>query len=315
MQYKWYITFHGGTENKDLNNIHAFSADGKRKGKALEKASLPASVSIRELRGLVFGPDGDLYLANAYHEFSQVIRFHGEQNKDGLHVFKEVFVQSSPTANPGIDHPFSVAFGPQGDLFVTSQNTNLTLRYHGPRSMAGKPGTPMPLPSALAELKGHTFAPGTFCASTKEVPDGLICVRKAMVAAGTLFVVDRDADGVRKYDPDTGAFRGLISASGLIDKPINLAVADGFLYIGNRGNESVAKYDLHNGKVTPFIAPKAGGLNNPSGIAIGPDGFIYVGSRGTKQVLRYHLADGRADKHPFIDDLEDEPEFIEMAPF
>jgi DNA-binding beta-propeller fold protein YncE len=172
----------------------------------------------------------------------------------------------------------------------------------------------MPIAPALAKMNNRQFMPGTFCASAGEVPDGLKVVRKAVFAAGRLYVADRDADCVRKYDPDTGACLGVIAAPHLIDKPIHLVVNGGALYIGNRGNESVVKCDLHSENVVPFIRPKDGGLDNPSGMAIGEDGYLYVASRGTRQVLRYLLADGRADKHPFIDKLDDEPEFIALVP-
>lgn len=311
MKHEWYLTFHGGEGRSDLNSIHAYSDDGKKRGKALDRASLPATVELRELRGHTFGPDGDLYVANAFRDFSQILRFHGARDKQGKHAFRDVFVQNDAVRNPGLSHPFNVVFDAHGDLYVTSQNTSLTLRYHGPKSTAGQPGAPMPLPPALAQVKNQKFSPGTFCASAREVPNGLKVVREALFAAGHLYVVDRDADCVRKYDPGTGAYLGAIAAPDLIDKPIQLAVSGDVLYIGNRGNESVVKCDLHNEQVVPFIHPKAGGLNNPSGLAFGDDGYFYVASRGSRQILRYRLADGLPDKHPFIDDLEDEPEFIE----
>jgi sugar lactone lactonase YvrE len=55
-------------------------------------------------------------------------------------------------------------------------------------------------------------------------------------------------------------------------------------------------------------------LKNPAGLAFGNDGFFYVASRGSRQILRYRLEDGRPDKHPFIDALADDPEFIEPVP-
>ncbi len=45
----------------------------------------------------------------------------------------------------------------------------------------------------------------------------------------------------------------------------------------------------------------------------GNDGHLYVASRGTWQILRYRFSDDRADAWPFIDDLDDEPEFIERV--
>lgn len=313
MKREWHLTFHGGDGRSDLNSIHAYSTEGKKIGKVLERTSLPAEVELRELRGHVFGPDGDLYVANAFKEQSQILRFHGSRNKRGRHAFRDVFVKNDGVQNPGLSHPFNVVFDASGDMFVTSQNTSLALRYHGPKSTSGPAGTPMPLAPALTQMSNQKFSPGTFCASGTQVPDGLKVVRKAVFAAGLLCVADRDAECVRKYDPGTGAYRGEIVAPGMIDKPIHLAVSGDVLYIGNRGNESVVKCDLPRGLVTPFIHPKAGGLDNPSGLAFGDDGYFYVGSRGTHQILRYRLSDGLPDRRPFIDNLDDEPEFIEMV--
>lgn len=313
MKRAWYLTFHGGDGRSDLNSIHAYAADGKKIGKVLDRASLLPTVELRELRGHTFGPDGELYVANAYKDFSQVLRFRGARDKNGKHAFRDVFVQNDDVRNPGLSHPFNIVFDVYGDLFVTSQNTSLTLRYHGPQSRAGEAGTPMPLAPSLALTTNQKFSPGTFCASANEVPDGLKVVRKAIFAAGRLYVADRDADCVRKYDPMTGASLGAIVAPRMIDKPIHLVASGDALYIGNRGNESVVKYDLHSEQVMPFIHPKAGGLNNPSGLAIGEDGYFYVASRGSRQILRYRLSDGWPDRHPFIDHLEDEPEFIEAV--
>ena len=313
MKHRWHLTFHGGADRSDLNSIHVYSSEGSHFGKALDRASLPEDLELRELRGHTFGPDGDLYVANAFKEFSQIIRFHGARDRRGKHAFREVFVRNDPIANPGLSHPFSITFDRRGDLYVTSQNTSLTLRYHGPNSPAGQPGSPMLLPQSLANLKGRKSLPGTFCASASDMAHGLTVVREAAFAGGFLWVVDRDADCVRKYDPATGAYLDAIRARDLIDKPIHLAVDRSTLYIGNRGNESVVKCDLLTEEVTPFIRPKSGGLKNPSGLAIGGDGWFYAGSRGSRQILRYRLSDGSPDARPFIDDLKDEPEFIERV--
>jgi hypothetical protein len=313
MTRAWYLTFHGGTGRSDLNSVHVYSADGRHVGKALDRASLPATLELRELRGHAFGPDGDLYVANAFQDYSQIVRFHGSRDQRGKHAFREVFLQNDPVHNPGLSHPFNLVFDAHGDLYVTSQNTSLTLRYYGPNSTIGQPGSPMPLPSSLATVKDQTFCPGTFCASAKEIRHGLKVVREAVFARGFLWVADRDADCVRTYHPGTGAYLGKIAAQDVIDKPIHLAVRVNSLYIGNRGNESVAKCDLLSQRVTPFILPQAGGLKNPSGLAFGEDGYLYVASRGSHQILRYRLFDGSPDRRPFIDHLDDEPEFIELV--
>jgi hypothetical protein len=313
MKTEWYVTFHGGAEQKALNNIHVYSHDGQVLRKALDTDHLPAQVELRELRGFVFGSADGLFVANAFREYSQILRFSRKLDKHGQHHFREIFVKSDPVANPGLSHPFCLAFDRDGQLYVTSQNTNLVLRYYGPDSAEGLAGTPMPLPPALARLPFEMFSPGTFCASTKQVSHGLNAVRGAIFANGLLYVANRDFDCVSKFDPVTGTDRGRLIAPGLIDKPIHLAVSGDTLYIGNRGNESVVKCDLRTDGLTPFIAPKAGGLKNPAGLAFGNDGYIYVASRSSRQILRYRIDNGAPDHHPFVDNLHDEPEFIGLV--
>ncbi len=309
MKTEWYLTFHGGADRGDRNNLHVYDLDGRHLRKALDRDSLPPTVELRELRGFTFGPDGDLYVANSFREHSQILRFKGKLDRRHDHDFREVFVNADATTNPGLSHPFNLVFDSAGDLCVTSQNTSLVLRYHGPHSH--QPGSPMPLPPALAATAAH-FAPGTFCPAATQVSDGLHVVREALFDHGILYVVDRDADQVKRFDAATGDYLGPIEAHGAIDKPIHLALHRSTLFIGNRGNESVVRCDLLTGKVSPFIAPKAGGLRNPAGLAIGPDGFFYVASRGSHQILRYRLDDGLPAPRPFIDNLEDEPEFLEL---
>src|SRR3954451_18670627 len=130
MAQVWYVTFHGGDEDEAWNNIHVFSLDGKPLGKALATHSLPDDLELRELRGFAFGPDGDLYVANAYKGASQVLRFAGQPGADGKHAFREVYVERHAD-NPGLHHPFDVTFGPDGHLYVPSQDTNVVGRYFG----------------------------------------------------------------------------------------------------------------------------------------------------------------------------------------
>ena len=101
MKSEWYISFHGGDEAATLNNIHVFSTNGVFLRKALKKDSLPASVTLRELRGFAFGPDGDLYVANAFQDYSQILRFHGKLDAKGQHAFRDVFTSYDAQVNPG----------------------------------------------------------------------------------------------------------------------------------------------------------------------------------------------------------------------
>src|SRR6266478_7806167 len=199
MSKEWYVSFHGGEEKASLNNIHVYSTEGMKLRKALNKKSLREGTTLRELRGFVFGPDQNLYVVNAYFEYSEVLKFRGALNENGQHDFAEVFVKRHAEMNPGIDHPFNLAFDAEGDLYVSSQNTNLIARYHGPASKTGKTGTPMPLPESL-HRENVDLPPGTFIPSAKLASNGLLEVSAVIFAPNNdLYVADRAADCVRIY--------------------------------------------------------------------------------------------------------------------
>jgi hypothetical protein len=290
MPKEWYVSFHGGEEESTLNNIHVYSTDGKRLRKALNKKSLPAGIKLRELRGFVFGPDQNLYVVNAYFEYSQILKFNGTLNPNGQHDFAQVFVKRHAEMNPGIDHPFNLAFDSGGDLYVSSQNTSLIARYHGPESKKGKPGTPMPLPESL-RLEKADFPPGTFVPSAKLASNGLLDVRAVILTSNDeLYVADRAADCVRIYDARTGRhLRNLSPQNDQLDRPIHLLLSpDGrYLLIGSDGKDSILRHDLRHNSTAVFVEPKSAGLDGPAGIAFGDDGFLYVASRNSKEILRY----------------------------
>jgi DNA-binding beta-propeller fold protein YncE len=316
MAIEWYVSFHGGEEKAALNNIHVYSIDGKELRKALNKKSLPEGIKLRELRGFVFGPDQNLYVVNAYFEYSEVLKFKGALNKNGEHDFVEVFVKRHGQTNPGIDHPFNVVFDSYGDLYVSSQNTNLIARYHGPSSNRGKPGTPMPLPDSLLVKKAN-FPPGTFIPSANLVATGLLEVRAVIFASNDdLYVADRAGNCVRIYEGRSGRhLRNLVSRSDQLNRPIHLLLSpDGrYLFIGSGGNDSILRHDLQQGSTNVFVEPKSGGLNGPAGMAFGDDGFFYVASRNTKEILRFSSSDGQLHGKPFIKDLKDNPEFLMLV--
>lgn len=310
---RWYITFHGGNNPHEWNNIHIFDLAGKPLGKALATHSLPDDTNLLELRGFAFGPDGDLYVANANKNASQVLRFKGEPASDGKHPFREVYVEQHH-ANPGLAHPFDVAFGPDGHLYVPSQDTNVVGRYYGPQAADRQPGQPMPHPPALRDVDTKRLLAGTFVPSEKVVPRGVRTVRRAIFGPqGNLYVADRDSDSIKCYDGVSGEYQRDYRHHHLTT-PEHLAFRSGdSILAGSRDRHAVFVIDTATGAVLPLIEPGMGGLQAPAGLAFGPDGKLYVCSRETKQILRFDAETGKADPEPFIDGLEDYPEFISLV--
>ncbi len=311
---RWYISFHGGDDPHEWNNIHIFDLAGKPLGKALATHTLPVDLELRELRGFAFGPDGDLYVANAYKDASQVLRFGGMPGSDGKHPFREVYVEQYH-ANPGLAHPFDVAFGPDDHLYVPSQDTNVVGRYYGPRAAEGQSGRPMPHPPALRNSDTRRLLPGTFVPSEKHAPRGVRTVRRAIFGPdGNLYVADRDSDSVKRYDGISGEYQREYRHHQLTT-PVHLAFRSGGneLLVGSRDGHTVFSVNTVSGDVARLIEPGAGGLEAPAGLAFGPSGKLYVCSRETKQILRFDFETGKPDPQPFIDGLNDYPEFISLV--
>ncbi|MFT4039500.1 MAG: hypothetical protein QM692_15035 [Thermomicrobiales bacterium] len=310
----WYISFHGGDDTGEWNNIHVYDLDGKPLGKALAVHTLPAGLELRELRGFAFGPDGALYVANAYQHASQVLRFTGDVDARGQHRFIDIFVDRHQD-NPGLAHPFDVSFGPDNNLYVPSQDTNVVGRYHGPHAAGDIAGTPMPFPDALADENLKHVPPGTFVPSAEHLPDGVRTVRRTIFGQdGDLYVADRDTDSVKRYETPSGKLRAVYQHHKL-NKPVHLALRphDGALLVGSR--EQSAIYTVHpdDGALHELVKGEAGGLNAPAGMAIGPDGKLYVCSRLGKSILRFDAHTGAPDPEPFISGLGDYPEFISLV--
>ncbi|MFM9107658.1 MAG: hypothetical protein ACKOWF_13280 [Chloroflexota bacterium] len=308
----WYLSFHGGDDPGDRNNIHRYDAAGRHLGKALAHEGLPDGLALRELRGFVFGPDGDLYVANAWKGQSQILRFAGKPGADGRHAFRGVFIEQR-RADPGLAHPFDVAFGPDGSLFVPSQDSDIVGRYYGPAAADGAPGAPMPHPPAIAHLAG-SLPPGAFVPSHRHAADGLKAVRHAIFGAdGALYVADRDRDAVNRYDRESGALTRSYR-HGRLAAPVHLLPwpERDALLVGSRDRGTVIALDLASGEASDLLAKDAG-LKAPSGIAWGPDGLLHVADRTGRAVLRFDAGTG-ASRGALVEHLEDEPEFLAWVP-
>lgn len=161
----------------------------------------PRSGGLNIIIGLVFGPSGrnpnklDLYVSSGGTD--SVLRYDGTTG-----AFLGQFVASG---SGGLDHPESLSFGPDGNLYVAdasyNSNTPAVLRYHGPAGPA--PGAFMDafVPPGSGGLKtafGAIFGPDGNNDGNQD-----------------LYVADAEVEGssfnarnatVKRYDGVTGAF-------------------------------------------------------------------------------------------------------------
>jgi len=328
--YGFYVSFSGEVTQNPINNVYALSTAGV----TLSTAVLGANPrqAFQELRGMAFGPDGNFYVAQAWKGASAVMQFDGALSQGSYTMsFNENFVTASASA--GLVHPYQPVFGPDGNLYVSSQDTNVVTVFYGPEnSSAGQAG-----PDA-SSLPTGTFYPGTFVPAfsaavgippntSVPVADGGLTflttsssthsVRGlAFDSSGNLYVADEGNNRVAVFN-STGAVLGFItgSKSHTISEPVALCfdVAGETLYIASPGNNTIFTYDASGAGKSEFTAKlliSDASLDKLSGIAVDPSGNLYSCSRGDMTISIWTESNGAWSASSFAGPFTDSPEQI-----
>src|SRR5438093_8541886 len=177
----------------------------------------------------------------------------------------------------GLVEPEGIAFGPDGNFYVSSRS-NQVLRYDGPTGrflgvFAGGHGLLDPAGIAFGGPQNDLFV-------GSGVPD-----------EGT------GGNQVLRFDGRSGAFKAVVdpaNAAGLADPEGVTFGRDGLLYVLSSDNGEVLRYDpATNAFVDKFVPHAASGnLLDPTDLAFGPGGDLFVSSAETSEVKRYDAATG-----------------------
>ena len=165
--YGFYVSFSGESANP-ISNVYALTPDLETVSTQVLGAGPAPYLTFLGLRGMAFGPDGNLYVAQGkdadphkdpHIDASVIFQFSGTPAKGGSTLkFLQPFV--TPASSLGLSHPYQPVFS-GGDLYVSSQNTNVVTAFHGPNSPTA--GKPMPNSRFLqGKYPQGIFNPGTF---------------------------------------------------------------------------------------------------------------------------------------------------------
>lgn len=237
--------------------VHRFDVDtGEFLGNLGETDDLDGAL------GITLGPDGQIYVAS--EESNMVLRYDGATG-----AFVDRFVADDPKTpedeTGGLSGPGAVLFGPDGQLYVSSFDSDAILRYDG--------------------------ATGAFVDVFVAIGDGGIDGPDAGTVFGpdgNLYVPGYYSNTIPYYDGATGMALGDFTPTDMLAEPRTLVFEGDHLYVANEGTDEVLRFDAATGDfVDVFVAAGEGGLNAPAGMVFGPDGVLHVASVNTNTVLRF----------------------------
>jgi DNA-binding beta-propeller fold protein YncE len=214
----------------------------------------------------IIGPDGVLYVTNwnpgridRYRGSRDSILKYDARTGDFLGVFVE------PSGE--LDGPHGLAFGPDGNLYVTTRFTDSVLRYDG----------------RTGEYMGAFVKAGTGGLNDAD--------RVVFRPDGMMYVVSLESASILRYDAKSGEFidEFVKRGSGGLSRPHDLVFTDdGDLLVSSFPNNSVLRYDGRTGEFEgAFVEPKSSPLEYVGKMAFGPDGAFYATSCINNMVLKY----------------------------
>lgn len=246
---------------------------------------------------------------------NHVIRYDGE----GGHPFDHLVAAGiSP-----LSAPVRMTRGPDGDLYVSSHETDSVLRYDAgtgeylgvfvPPGLGGLNGpwgllfvgNDLLVASANNNRVLKYSASGAFVGTFVNSGNGLNEPSDLVYGPdGHLYVSSHGSDRILRYHGTTGAFlgpcveagtSGLIEPRGMLFHPGPVLVAgttqENVLLVASRGSDQILAYRAGTCAFLGVFAGASGGpLAGPNQLTIGPDGLLYVTSTDNDSVVRFNLA-------------------------
>ena len=302
----FYISFHGGDDKNELNDIHKYSRTGEHLDDVLHSAE---GIERRGLRGMFLTSNGSLLVSNSYKYNSMVLSY-GVCDDKGKRSFERVLLRHDN--NSGLLHPYSVVGDKNDIIYITNQGTNSVLRVQGPLSPS--PGAPIPSPPSLTvvpSLNEKDTYPGLFIQfdpSSDGVRGGDIW-EDNHGNQSIYFVASKDKNQILAVQPN-----GSVVGSFTADDPIGVYVHSPSLslFYSNSGdsNPGVVLIDLQTAEQKRFYSHPD--LTHPTGMVVF-NGVLYVLAQDDGSLMAFDVETGEF-KEKVIKGFEDAPEQIILSP-
>ncbi len=198
-----------------------------------------SGVGLAGLTGMTFGPDEHLYATQGYG----VLRYDGTTG-----AYIDVFVYGREV----LDEAWHLTFGPDGNLYVSSNGFDLVARFDG---TSGEFIDVFASDGGLSRPTGLVFGPDD-----------------------NLYVASGLSNKVLRYNGTTGEFIDVFAGGPEMYAPKGLDFGpDGHLYVCNSTLPNILRYNGTTGVFAGVFA--SGPLYWPYDLTFGPDGTLYVADR------------------------------------
>ncbi|MCC6427483.1 MAG: beta-propeller fold lactonase family protein [Phycisphaerales bacterium] len=206
-------------------------------GEYLGEFVTPGSGGLSDPRGMVFAPDGKLYITGQAAS-AKVARFDAQTG-----AFESVFALAPP-------FPRDIAIGPDGNIYVICEICQDVIRFN--ITTGASMGRFVDVaPDGCQKPYAMEFG-----------PDGHLYI----TSSGT-------EDAIRRYNGNTGAFINVFADHPLMDDPFDLKFSpDGStLYVSCQTSKNVVAFDGSTGAfLSEFASPGEAGLGQTWGLAVMP---------------------------------------------
>jgi len=214
-----------------------------------------------------------------------------------------------------LSNGWNMVYGPDGNLFVSCQNTAAVYRFNGQTGQyintfiqSGAGGLTQPLGIAFQGNFFYVCSYNSDSVLQYNASTGNFVKNFILPGAGTLdgpqdiqfdtlgnaFVTSSLNDKVLKYNAITGAFISeiLAPAGKSMNSPIGLLLdAQGNLFISCNGSDNILTIPS-GGAIKELVAPFASGMNNPRDMCLSPEGWLLIGGVSTNKVLGFDRITG-----------------------